>query len=452
MLTSPDGARRLMAVWLAGTLLFAAGGPGTAADDGPTAPEFIPADAAGLDSEALLIKRRAARLAARAAPAPPPPFELAGKGKSRAPLSEIDRFIYASWRETSLPEAQSPPPVCDDATFCRRLYLDLLGVGPQPVELNHFLADRSAERRTKLIDELLSRDADYADHWTPFWEDALASQPVLSQGGIPTRGDYRAWIHDSLARNRPYDVMVAELLDPTMPGRHGAVNEDLFGTRYSIEYVRNEDHTVTLQTAANVGQVFLGTSVKCASCHDHFDNSAWTQRRFLGFAGLFSPRDLELVRCDVHLGQAVPARFPFDVPGMPDAVPSDVGSRLRLAAQLITDPLNARFAETIVNRLWKRYLGLGLYEPADDVRDDQSASHPALLDWLAYDFIEHGCDLKHTIRLILTSRVYQHRYDPELEDHFDAAERDRPRWFRSPALRRLTAEQQIDSVRMAITG
>jgi hypothetical protein len=216
--------------------------------------------------------------------------------------------------------------------------------------------------------------------------------------------------------------------------------------------VRNEDHTVTLQTAANVGQVFLGTSMKCASCHDHFDNSAWTQRRFLGFAGLFSPRDLELVRCDVHLGQAVPARFPFDVPGMPDAVPSDVENRLRLAAQLITDPLNARFAETIVNRLWKRYLGLGLYEPADDVRDDQSASHPALLDWLAYDFIEHGCDLKHTIRLILTSRVYQHRYDPELEDHFDAAERDRPRWFRSPALRRLTAEQQIDSVRLAITG
>lgn len=441
---------------MAGMLWLPTGDQTTRADDSPTAPAFLPPGAADLDSESLLIKRRAMRLAGRAVPAPPPKFEIA-KAKSIPPLSEIDRFIYDSWREAGLTEAEAPPPVCDDATFCRRVYLDLIGIVPQPVEVNRFLADRSAGRRAKLIDELLARDADYADHWTPFWEDALASQPVLSQGGIPTRGDYRAWIHDSLQRNRPYDVMVAELLDPTMPGRHRAVDEDLFGTKYTIEYVRNEDHTVTLQTAANIGQVFLGTSMKCASCHDHFDNTAWTQRRFLGFAGLFAPRDLELVRCDVHLGETVPARFPFEVPGMPAAVPSDLEGRLRLAAQLVTDPLNPRFAETIVNRLWKRYLGLGLYEPADDARDDRPASHPALLDWLAYDFIEHGCDLKHTIRLILASRVYQHRYDPDLEDHFDVAELDdvqgrRPRWFRSPALRRLSAEQQIDSVRLAITG
>ncbi len=62
--------------------------------------------------------------------------------------------------------------------------------------------------------------------------------------------------------------------------------------------------------------------------------------------------------------------------------------------------------------------GLGLFEPADDFRLDTPASHPELLDWLAYDFVEHGCDLKHTIRLILTSRTYQLRYDPKLEDHF----------------------------------
>lgn len=407
-----------------------------------------------LDSEASLILRRAARFEQLSKPPAPPGFELPPDTKSKtAPaLSAIDRFIYASWREAKLPQADTPPALCDDATFCRRIYLDLVGVIPAPVDLNHFLADRSAEKRVKLIDRLLARDDDYAAHWTPFWEDALASQTVLSQGGIPTRGDYRAWIYDSLRQNRPYDVMVAELIDPTMPGRHRAVTEDLFGVKYNIEYVRNEDHTVTLQTAANVGQVFLGTGMKCASCHDHFDNAEWTQERFLGFAGLFAPHDLERLRCDVPTGQTVPARFPFEVPDATTDVPSDLDARLHLTAQLITDPLNPRFAKTIVNRLWRRYLGLGLYEPADDFRGDTPGSQPRLLDWLAYDFVEHGCDLKHTIRRIVSSRTYQHHYDALLEDHFDAADRTKPRYYRSPSLRRMTAEQTLDSTRLALTG
>lgn len=405
-------------------------------------------------SEAELVARRAARFEQLPRSPAPPEVRLPAQSKS-APLpalSEIDRFIYASWREANLPEADSPPALCDDATFCRRTHLDLVGVIPSPIELNHFLADRSADKRAKLVDQLLARDDDYAAHWTPFWEDALASQTVLSQGGIPTRGDYRAWIYESLRRNRPYDVMVAELIDPTMPGRHRAVTEDLFGVKYNIEYVRNEDHVATLQTAANVGQVFLGTGMKCASCHDHFDNAEWTQERFLGFAGLFAPRDLERLRCEVPTGQMVRAQFPFELPGVAAKIPGDLDARLHVTAQLVTDPLNPRFAKTIVNRLWRRYLGLGLYEPADDFRDDMPGSQPRLLDWLAYDFIEHGCDLKHTIRRIISSRTYQHKYKAPLEDHFDAADRSRPRYYRSPSLRRMTAEQTLDSMRLAITG
>ena len=192
--------------------------------------------------------------------------------------------------------------------------------------------------------------------------------------------------------------------------------------------------------------------MKCASCHDHFENDEWPQERFLAFAGLFATHDLERIRCELKTGEIVAARFPFDMPGASQAVPADVPGRLHLAAQLIIDPANPRFARTIVNRLWKRYLGLGLFEPADDFRLDTPASHPELLDWLAYDFVEHGCDLKHTIRLILTSRTYQLRYDPQLADQFDAARKDAPRYFRSPGLRRLTAEQFLDSVRVATAG
>ena len=128
------------------------------------------------------------------------------------------------------------------------------------------------------------------------------------------------------------------------------------------------------------------------------------------------------------------AAFPFELPGAAADVPADLPGRLHLVAQSITDPANPRFARSIVNRLWKRYLGLGLFEPVDDFRLDVPPSHPELLDWLAHDFVAHGCDLKHTIRLILTSRTYQLRYDPRLEDHFDIGQKDQPRYFRSPAL------------------
>ena len=234
---------------------------------------------------------------------------------------------------------------------------------------------------------------------------------MASQGGILTHGDYRQWLLDSFAKNRPYDVMVAELLDPSMPSRKGAETKDVLGTDYTIEYVRNEDHTATLQTAANVGQVFLGTSMKCASCHDHFENNEWPQDRFLGFAGLFAPSDLEHIRCELKSGKTVAASFPFELPGAVEQVPNDLPGRLHFVAQAVVDPANPRFAKTIVNRLWKRYLGIGLFEPADDFRLDTPASHPELLEWLANDFVEHDCDLKHTVRLILTSRTYQLRYD-----------------------------------------
>jgi hypothetical protein len=141
----------------------------------------------------------------------------------------------------------------------------------------------------------------------------------------------------------------------------------------------------------------------------------------------------------------------FDLPGAPTEMPADQNARLRLVAQSITDPTNPRFARAIVNRLWKRYMGLGLFEPHDDYREDIPVSHPELLAWLADDFLRHGCDLKHTIRLILSSRTYQLRYDPTLEDHFDVARPGAPRLYRSPTLRRLTAEQLLDSIKLAVT-
>ena len=397
------------------------------------------------DAEELFMLRRQIRLA-RLPRVPDPPAAYPGSD------NPIDHFVAARWRAAGLPEATTPPPVVDDRRFIRRASLDVIGVVPTPSEIAQFEADTRPDKRARLVESLLARRADYAAHWTPFWEDALGSQTTRMQGGIPTRGNYRDWIFSQFEDNVPFDVLAASLIDPSMPRHKPSVEVNANGKRSRSGYVLNNTPTDTIQSAANVAQVFLGTSMKCASCHNHFLNDEWPQARFLAFAGLFAGADLELVRCEKRTGQIVPARFPFALPETPEAVPAAEHARLHRAALLLTDPTNPRFARAIVNRLWRRFVGLGLVEPADDFRLDRVASDPALLDWLADDFARHGYDVTHTITRILTSRTYQHRYDPAREDHFDVQKPDAPRYFRSPTLRRLTAEQFIDSVRLVTRG
>ncbi|MBE7488427.1 DUF1553 domain-containing protein [bacterium] len=373
-----------------------------------------------------LLKKRAYRL--KYLPAPPQPPEVTGPVNN-----DIDRFIVAKWESSPNPAVKSnAPKVCDDPTFLRRVFLDVIGRIPSITETESFLNDSSPEKRQNLVDQLLARNSEYAGHWTPFWEDALCSNGN-HQGGVGTHGNYRDWAFKNFEQNKPYDIMAAELIDPTMPN-------------HPERYILNNEPMKTVQSAANTAQVFLGTGLKCASCHNHFENKEWTQARFFGFAGYFAPSDLELVRCEQPTGQFIPTRFIFDLPDMPNDVPANPTSRLRRVAQLLVDPTNPRFAKTIVNRLWKRHFGLGLFEPVDDFRLDRPPSHPELLDWLADDFMRHGFDIKHTIRLILNSRTYQLAYNPEFEDHYDVGKPDQPRYFQSPSLRRLTAEQVLDSL------
>jgi hypothetical protein len=386
------------------------------------------------NAEQLMIMRRNLRLQYLQKPPDPP----AGRG------NPIDRFIEAKWQTGKTPELSG------DAEFLRRVSLDVSGVIPTIQEAQGFQADRTPGKREKLIDALLARDADYAANWTPFWEEAIASTDTGVVGGIVRHGNYQDWIYNSFLINKPYDVMAAELIDPFMPNYQKPAPEKMNGDYFVYpSFVLNSDHIETIQTAANTAQVFLGTGMKCASCHNHFLNSEWPQTRFLAFASLFAAKDLEVIRCEAHTGKFVTASFPFRLPDVPDDLPADVPSRLHRLAQLLTDPLDDRFSKTIVNRLWKRYLGLGLFEPVDDYRADRPASHPELLDWLAYDFMQHRYDLKHTIRLILTSRTYQLKYDPALEDHFDIGKPSTPRFFESPSLRRLTAEELLDSIQVA---
>src|SRR6202012_398952 len=202
--------------------------------------------------------------------------------------------------EAHLPQAEHAPALCDDAAFLRRISLDLIGIIPTAEASRKFVADPAPDKRARAIDELLARNEDYAAHWTPFWEEALASSPTV--GGVATHGNYSDFIYNSFVENKPYDLMVAELLDPTLPGHQKSSTANANGKINVIGFIRNDDHKDTIQTAANTAQVFLGTGMKCASCHSHFLNKEWPQKRFTAFAGLFGTNDLELIRCEKHSG------------------------------------------------------------------------------------------------------------------------------------------------------
>lgn len=397
---------------------------------------FVPGD------EAALVARRTYRLA-MLPPAPAVPVV------AEAGVHPVDCFLLAAQLK-GLP-GSAVWKQCSDGVFVRRVYLDLIGVVPTLEESSRFLADTSPDKRAKLIDELLARTSDYADHWTPFWEDALASTPHNSNGGMATRGDYTAFIQKAFTENRPFDVFVAQLLDPALPGYKKPERGGTNGGTVRAHIVLNESPMDRLQSAAAISQVFLGTAMKCATCHNHFENLEWPQDRFFGFASYFGAGDMEVVRCEKSLGRTVAPAFPFPIEGAPTETPTDENGRMTRVSQLLIDPMNPRFAGSIVNRLWKRYMGEGLIEPADDWRLEWPASNPDLLAWMSDDFCRNGYDLKRAIRLIMTSRAYQAAYDPALEEFFDIGEPRAPRYFRSPSLRRLTAEQMVDSVRMAMT-
>jgi hypothetical protein len=202
----------------------------------------------------------------------------------------------------------------------------------------------------------------------------------------------------------------------------------------------NASQQPPIQAAQNVGQVFLATPLKCASCHNHFIKE-WQLADAYGLASFFSPRNLEMNRCDKPTGKVVAPKFLFPELGSV-AADADEKTRRQAVARMVTSPRNPRYARTLVNRLWKRLLGEGLFEPVDDL--DSTPFHPELLEWLAHDLMAHDYDVKHTLRLILRSRLYQ------LPVVASTGQKDEPR-LQGPRPRRLTSEQYLDGIAQ-VTG
>ena len=329
----------------------------------------------------------------------------------------IDRLIDLYYAASKVP---LPPPL-DDAGFARRVYLDLIGQLPAPAELEAFLADPAADRRAKLVEKLLAEDRSYADHWLTFWNDLLRNDYVGTGYIDGGRKPIHAWLYSSLLANKPYDRFTRELIAPT-PDSEG------FAKGIKWRGAVNASQVTELQFAQNVGQVFFGANLKCASCHDSFIDS-WKLDDAYGMAAVIA---------DKPLGRTAGPKFLFPELGAIDpAAPKE--KRLEQLAGLVTHKDNGRFARTIANRLWHRLMGRGVVHPVDVMANKPWSDD--LIDYLGVYLADNGYDLKKLLAHVVGSRAYQSRAvplaaDPGGDDYV----------FRGPEFKRLTAEQFMDAV------
>lgn len=323
----------------------------------------------------------------------------------------------------------APGAVVSDRAFARRAKLDLVGLTPTPEEIAALERDDRPDKRGRYVRALLDDRADYAEHWLTFWNDALRNA-YRGTGFIDDgRRQITGWLFKALYDDMPYDEFVRELIRP-VPGSEGFVKGIVW------RGVVNASQRKEMQAAQVISQVFLGTNLKCASCHDSFINQ-WKLSEAYGLANVFADAPLEINRCDKPTGELAATAFLFPSLGTIDAkAPKD--ERLKQLASLTTGPKNGRLARTMVNRLWACFFGRGLVETVDDM--DQPPWNEDLLDWLAADFQDHGYDLKRTMALIATSRAYQSASvgAPRPEEKAFV--------FRGPLVRRMSAEQFVDAV------
>ncbi len=356
----------------------------------------------------------------------------------------IDGLVFDKLKKLHL----APSELCNDETFLRRASLDLIGLPPSRDEYDQFIADTDPAKRAKLVDRLLDRP-EFVDMWAMKWGELLRIRSVNNQ---PQYGrdakamySYAGWVHEQMAVNRPLNEMVAELV----VGKGSNIKQPTANL-----YTAAERQTPQ-KTAEDFAQVFLGTRIQCAQCHNHpFDR--WTMDDYYGFASFFAGVNLkrgvegrEVVVFNNNNANTVD--HPVDGRKMPPKflggdAPDVTGSDPRKPlAQWLTSADNAAFGQTMANVIWSHFFGRGIVEPVDDVRISNPPSNKELLEELGRRLAGHGFDKKKLMRDICNSRTYQLSVQTNPTNELDEA------YFSHSYVRRLRAEVLLDTV-TRITG
>ncbi|MEN8737025.1 MAG: PSD1 and planctomycete cytochrome C domain-containing protein [Akkermansiaceae bacterium] len=331
-----------------------------------------------------------------------------------------------------------PSDLASDEIFLRRVTLDITGLLPTEEERAKFLADKNPRKRETLVDELLTRK-EFTEIWVMKWAELMQ---IRSTGNNAQDISYKAallWyeqLRSEIAANRPFNQIVHDLL----ASRGGTFANP------STNYYKLEPDVMKM--TENVAQVFMGTRIQCAQCHNHpFDR--WTMDDYFGFASFFS--QVKRKRSEDPSEQII-----FDGGGEiknpvtnKNAIPKFLGgaipeikgkTRRKAVAEWLTAPDNPWFARNVANIMWSHFFGIGIVDPVDDVRISNPATNPQLLDALGQKFVEYNFDMKKLVRDICTSRTYQ------LSTQVNETNKDDLTNFSHGRIRRLRAEVLLDTL------
>jgi hypothetical protein len=317
----------------------------------------------------------------------------------------------------------------------------LIGLLPGVEERRSFINDTLPGKRERLIDSLIARD-EFLDLWVMKWAETLQ---VRSTNGVSSKGLllYDRWLRERVRAGVTIDRIVQEMIPST-----GGTFENPATSYYQTE-------TTPQLLAENVAQVFLGTRIQCAQCHNHpFDR--WTMDDYYGFASFFSqigykqaqdPRELTIFNAGVGemrhpvSGQVVNPKF-LGTEGPVLAASDDVRRSL---AEWLTSKKNGDFARNTANIIWAHFFGIGIVEPVDDIRVSNPPSNPALFNALGDRLAEYDFDIRKLVRDICGSRTYQLSTHRNQSNEFDE------RHFSHGRIRRMRAEVLLDCLNQ-VTG
>jgi hypothetical protein len=373
----------------------------------------------------------------------------------------IDTLIDAQISSANV----TPAAQVDDATFIRRVTLDLVGRIPTPAEVDAYVKSTDPDKRAKLVDRLIASPG-FTRHQATMFE-VMLNPDGDRRGGTALR-DY---LSVALRENKPWDKIFRELMLP---------DEADAATKGAAEFLKAR-LTDTDRLTNDVSVAFFGVNVSCAQCHDHPLVKDWTQEHFYGMktflartydaGGTLAERPAGLIKYKPNKGPEKSARMIFltgtevqsdtlrdqtkeeqqaekmaldkaKANKTPPPKPA-FSARAQLVEVALRKGNSDYFARSIVNRMWHRFLGRGLVNPLDQMHSENPASHPDLLAWLARDTAEHGYDLKRLVRGILMSKAYSRssRYDTEAQPPANL--------FAIARLKPLTPMQLATSLRIA---
>jgi hypothetical protein len=388
-----------------------------------------------------------------------------------APSAVVDWFLQADWRDSGIRPAKN----CDDATFVRRIYLDLAGRIPTREEREQFLTDRVRDRRSRLVEKLLASD-DYSRSMGELFDTVLMGRPANRAVRERTESGWNAFLEDAFRANRPWSETVRDML--LARGGEGA-------RRGAVQFIaeKKDSHQAIAEAVA---PVVFGVQIKCAQCHNHPLVWEIEQRHYWGLVAVFNrsknvrtasgtgvsesavggfikfanlKKESQPAALVFLNGKSVAERMPgpdekeVDSPDLYVVPPAGDGeaakapaiprfSRREAFADAVTRD-NPMLARAFVNRMWAYFMGRGLVHPVDQMDSRHPASHPDLLDWLAKDFEKSGYDVRRLARILVSTRAYR------LDSNRAGATALLPETFARYLEKPLTAEQLIRSIWVA---